>query len=337
MPAQWLSSSSDIQARVGQWLEPLVDGLSQPAQQRRMRAVLLALFALWAVLALARMVWALLPQPEQAGPPPAVINPVSSSGVVARSGEMDIQRMQGWHLFGEAGAAAPAPVPQPVATSSRDGIEKGARETRLNLKLRGIVASTEDGLGHAIIEHRSKQAVYAVEDKLPVSGRVRLAKVMPRQVILDNGGTYERLELFEKSELEALPPARGQRTETPRGTGAAIDKRNEAETAALAADYRSRLFDNPASLAEVVNVSAVRQDGGLQGYRVTPGRDADQFEQLGFEPGDLVTSVNGIALDSPANTMKLYNAMRTAREVVFELKRADQELTLSVSLDGGGQ
>jgi hypothetical protein len=49
--------------------------------------------------------------------------------------------------------------------------------------------------------------VYAVEDKLPVSGDVVLAKVMPRQVVLDNGGTYELLTLFEDTELDAqLPP-----------------------------------------------------------------------------------------------------------------------------------
>ena len=56
-----------------------------------------------------------------------------------------------------------------------------------------------------------------------------------------------------------------------------------------------------------------------------------------FRPGDLVTSVNGISLDSPANTMKLYNAMRSAGEVVFELEREQQPLTLSVSLEDSGQ
>ena len=44
--------------------------------------------------------------------------------------------------------------PRAAQDSSREGIEKGARETRLDLILRGVVASTEDGLGHAIIEHQ---------------------------------------------------------------------------------------------------------------------------------------------------------------------------------------
>jgi len=336
LPAQWLSNTSDLSARVAQAFEPLVHSLSRPEQLRRLRAVLLVLLALWGVLALARLVWSLLPRAEAPQPPAAVINPVSSAGPATGARELDIERMRDWHLFGEVGAGAPVPVPEAAVASSRDGIEKDARDTRLNLKLRGIVASTEDGLGHAIIEYRAQQAVYAVEDKLPVPGRVHLAKVMPRQVILDNGGTYERLKLFEKSELDAAGPLQAPGRGRGASTGAQLDKRHDTATTALASEYRSRLFQNPQSLAEVVNVSAVREGGDLLGYRVVPGKDRAQFEQLGFRPGDLVTSVNGIALNSPANTMKLYNAMRSAGEVVFELRRGDQQLTLSVGLESSG-
>lgn len=331
MAAQWLSNASELSARAGAVLEPVYHTLSQPAQMRRTRRLLVALFALWGALALARLVWALVPGAQTSGAPlPDVINPVDTGASAVETRELDIERMRDWHLFGEPGAAAEVPVPQRTA-SVRDGIEEDAQETRLDLKLRGIVASSESGLGHAIIEYRAQQEVYAVDDKLPVPGRVRLAKVMPSQVILDNGGTYERLELYEESDLAAAtgplqPPAsdNGERQ---------IDKRSERSVTALATSYRSRLYENPQSLAEVVNVSAVRRDGSLLGYRVSPGQDSEQFEALGFESGDLVTSVNGISLDSPANTMRLYNAMRSAGEVVFELQRDDRQLSLAVGLE----
>jgi general secretion pathway protein C len=334
VPAQWLNNASELSARATAIMEPALAALARPEQVARLRRLLLALLSLWAVLALARLVWALVPgAAAPAAPPTDVINPVDDRTQVTAAREVDIERMRGWHLFGEAGAAPVAAAPQTeVARSSRDGIEKGARETRLNLKLRGIVASTEDGLGHAIIEHRNQQEVYAVEDELPVGGRVTVAKVMPRQVILDNGGTYERLVLFEESEVASPVPA----PPSQRGDAGAIDKRGEAEVTAMAADYYERLYKNPQSLADVVNVSAVRRDGVLVGYRVAPGKDAQQFEQFGFKAGDLVTGVNGIALDNPANTMRLYNAMRGAEEVTFELQREEQPVTISVSLDNAG-
>jgi general secretion pathway protein C len=246
--------------------------------------------------------------------------------------------MVAWHLFGEAGATAP-PVTEPDTTAqinARAGIEDGAQQTRLQLKLTGIVASTEDGLGHAIIEYRNQQAVYAVEDKLPVPGQVKLAKEMPQQVVLDNSGTYELLVLFEESSLGSSTPATPAPrapSATPPAASAQVDKRTDSATTSLAQSYRERLYLNPQSLAEVVNVSAVREGEALLGYRVSPGKDQEQFAQLGFQAGDLVTSVNGVSLDNPANTMVLYNSMRDAGEVVFELQREGQPLTLSVNLD----
>ena len=249
--------------------------------------------------------------------------------------------MVSWHLFGEAGAEAPASevvTPNEVtAESSRAGIEKGARETRLDLVLRGVVASSEDGLGHAIIEHKKRQDVYAVEDKLPVSGEVVLAKVMPRQVVLDNGGTYELLPLFDDSALDAQLPAQGApvaprvRPESARQ----LEQRNDSATTELARSFRERLYQDPQSLAEVVSVSAVRADGALLGYQVAPGKQREQFEQLGFKQGDLVTGINGIALNDPANTMRLYQTLRTANEAVFDLEREGQALSISVNLDSG--
>ncbi|MFT4518691.1 MAG: general secretion pathway protein C [Halioglobus sp.] len=339
MSADWLNKSSDVSARVVSALAGAVQSMSEPARARRLRQVLLLVLALWAVLALAKLVWALVPMSaEPTAAAPQVINPVVMSSKSAASGTVDIERMRGWHLFGEAGAA-PVFVAEPevVNSSARDGIENGARETRLKLVLRGIVASTENGLGHAIIEYKSVQNVYAVEDKMPLPGRVSLAKVMPKQVVLDNGGTYELLVLFEDSKLASGQPVQREpqvKAAKPKGE---VDKRGNAEATALAQSYRERLYKNPQSLSSVVSVSAVREGGELLGYRVRPGKETEQFAQLGFKAGDVVTSVNGIELNNPANTMVLYNAMRSAGEVVFELKRDDQPISLSVSLDATGQ
>ncbi len=338
MPAEWLSSSSDVPGRLSQALEGALYQLARPARLRRLRRILLALFALWAVVALARLIWAFVPVADTAIPDDLpVINPVTAPPRTEAGDDVDIERMVGWHLFGEAGANAPiAPVlEQPVEAqpAARDGIEKGAPESRLDLKLRGAMASTEDGLGHAIIEYQKRQAVYAVDDKLPVSGDVVLAKVMQRQVVLDNGGTYELLTLFEESDLGSGVPAAPARNPPVVPPATVVDKRVESDTTALARSYRDQLYEDPQSLADVVSINAVRENGQLLGYRVAPGRKREQFEQLGFRAGDLVTGINGISLDDPANTMRLYQTMRTASEAVFELQREQQQLTLSVSLD----
>ena len=337
MPADWLGNSSAVSGRAGVALMGALNAMAQPRRARRIRQVILLLVVVWMLLSLTRLLWALVPNAENNNvAPPTVINPLSASSSRAIVAPVDIDRMVAWHLFGEAGATAQAVIEAAteVETDSREGIEDGARQTNLQLKLRGIVASTEDGLGYAIIENANQQAIYMVEDKLPVRGNVVLAKVMPRQVVLDNGGTYELLVLFEESTFSTAEPMSAQ-TAAP-AVSENIDKRGDDQATRLAQSYRQRLYQNPQSLAEVVNVSAVRENGALLGYRVSPGKDQEQFAQLGFKMGDVVTSVNGVSLDNPTNTMVLFNDMRSAKEAVFELKRDGQALTLSVNLDGGG-
>jgi general secretion pathway protein C len=304
---------------------------------------MLTLAVVWSLFALTQLLWALFPQEDSLPAQGSIINsPTLSVGVAGASAiQVDIDALRSWPLFGEPGAALAVEPETPLAneaSAEREGIEKGARETRLDLVLRGVIAFTADGAGSAIVEHRGQQAIYSVDDVLPVPGRVTLAKVMPLQVVLDNGGTYELLLLYQPSDLDsqlgavrtAVPSAAS--AAQPAGTARVIDKRADQGATALASGYRDQLYQNPQSLAELVRIAAVREGGELQGYRLTPGRDQAQFEQLGFRSGDLVVAVNGMPLSDPANTMRLYQAMRAASEASFDLLRSGESIAVSVSL-----
>ena len=345
MSGQPLSKFSNTLGQSSAVLSDLFAQLAQPARARRLRQLIIVLALVWLVLTLARLIWTLYPSADTTLPGDIIIlNPAETAGASEQADPVDINRMLSWHLMGKAdeAAAAAAVIAAPAEQATgREGIEEGAKETRLDLRLRGIVASTVEGLGHAIIEYKSKQQVYAVEDKLPVSGRVILAKVMSDRVVIDNRGTYELLILFEDTALSSQLPASAVPEAAPkreRGAGAtrAIDKRTDAQATALAQSYRQQLYQNPQSLAELVRITAVRDDGQLLGYKVAPGSDEVQFKQLGFKPGDLVTGVNGLALNDPGNTVRLYQLMRSAGEAVFDLERGDEQLTITVSLDATG-
>ena len=153
MSAQWLSNSNVLSARVNAALTGALNALARPDHARRLRKAVLCLLVIWAVLALTKLIWALVPATESSAMAALqVINPVSVGGSVRDAEPVDIDSLVAWHLFGEAGESVlDIPLPEesePV--SSRDGIEEGAQETRLQLKLRGIVSSTKEGLGYAL-------------------------------------------------------------------------------------------------------------------------------------------------------------------------------------------
>jgi general secretion pathway protein C len=337
-------SYRNVANRASEWLQHAgAELLVDPGNSRRLRQVLLTLAAVWSLFALTQLLWALFPPGDSLPAQGSIINsPTLSVGAAGASAiRVDIDALRSWPLFGEPGAALAVEPETPLAneaSAEREGIEKGARETRLDLVLRGVIAFTADGAGSAIVEHRGQQAVYSVDDVLPVPGRVTLAKVMPLQVVLDNGGTYELLLLYQPSDLDsqlgavraAVPSAAS--AAQPAGTARVIDKRADQDATALASGYRDQLYQDPQSLAELVRIAAVREGGELQGYRLSPGRDQAQFEQLGFRSGDLVVAVNGMPLSDPANTMRLYQAMRGASEASFDLLRSGEAIAVSVSL-----
>ncbi len=203
------------------------------------------------------------------------------------------------------------------------------------LVLRGVVASSEAGLGQAVIEHSKLQDLYQVGDELPVSGEVLLAKVLPELVVLDNEGRYEVLRLFEESSLAGQVPV--QQTAAVSSSPAATvnttgESTNNESRSALAARYREQLYSDPESLADVVQVAPVREGDRLIGYRVMPGRAAREFAALGFQPGDVVTAVNGLAFADPTNTVRLYQDMRGATQASFDIQRKGETVSLDVNI-----
>lgn len=299
----------------------------------RLQNVLIALLVLWSLLSASQLAWIPFRTHDIAPPPGMALNPPtrpSQAKVVA----IDTSSVIGSGLFGGAPDMLGADSDVTVATNDRDGIEQNAKETRLALTLTGIVAFSEDGLGSAVIKSGSVEQVYAVNDKLPASGEVALAKVMPQQVVIDNNGTYELIKLYEKPGVAipvrpSAPSASPQPVSGLERDGATSESRARN---ALAGDYRDKLYNDPESLATAVTVAPVREGDRVVGYRIAPGADPTAFETLGFESGDVVTAVNGLVLSDASNTIKLYQLMKDADEATFDIKRGGGTVTISVDL-----
>ena len=315
--------------------------LAEPDNARFIRRALIVVAGLWLILSLVNIFWVLVPAPQNDVTAMPIINAGAASGSGQRLAPVKLETMTGWNLFGTedskvvaAEQAALLAEQAAAEESDSEGIEKGAKETNLKLRLQGLVFSDSKEHGRAMIEHQGEQAQYAVDDKLPLSRRVTVAKIMSDRVVLNNSGKYELLVLFDGQDVGVAAMA----------SAPAVEKkpkkvvRGDKQLTEMAESYRDRLYSNPQSLAEVVKISAMRVDGRLQGYRVSPGKDKDQFTALGFESNDIVTAVNGIELDDPGKAMELYRVMRSATEASFSVRRGEEDLILSVGLDGqGGQ
>lgn len=317
-----------LQGHGQHWLHAIAQRLAAVGVQR-WKFVIMVVLAAWVLANLARLVWLLLPVPP--APPVDATPPVNAmTGGTARIAKsaVDIEAMVAWHLFGEAGA-------QPHGAASAAAVEEQAQETTLNLQLLGLVSASDPAQSVAIIMADGTPQHVEVGKSLPGNGKVVLNKVLVDRVIIDNNGRYETLWLYDPDQTARQP--RGAGTPLSANAPARVDLRNNARLTAAAQNYRQQLYKNPATLGDVVQVAPAQENGKLKGYRVNPGRDAKQFQQFGFKPGDIVTSVNGVALDDPQRALELYNTIRSAQEASFTVRRGEQDITLSVSLQDAAQ
>ncbi|MDG2135748.1 MAG: type II secretion system protein N, partial [Luminiphilus sp.] len=138
------------------------DYARNPAKLTRLQSILLAVLVLWSLASASQLFWAPWRSTSLEAIPAEMINIprlTAGSGNIA----IDITPVLGSGIFGgdpdtleDEGGAGAATI-----DSGREGIEQNAKETRLALVLTGIVASTEDGLGSAVIKGGSREQVYA--------------------------------------------------------------------------------------------------------------------------------------------------------------------------------
>lgn len=285
-----------------------------------------AVMIAWMMYAAAQLVGVWVSEPS-ADPLPLVSHNPAAPGEA--DAPPDLNALQAMQLFGEGGAAAAEVETVPAATE-QEAIE--AEKTQLNLVLEGIVYSSTPEQSAAVIVHQGKQETYRVGEDIPGGNQVKLVQVLLDRVILNNGGKYEALWLYDDSKRDQSAPSRP--APRPAVASKVNDLRGDESVTEMARDYRERVFNNPTSLAEVIRITPAKRDGAMIGYRLSPGKDRAQFETLGLKSGDVVTSINDIDLNEPSNALEVYKLMRTATEASFTVDRNGQTLQINVALSG---
>jgi len=303
------------------------------------RNTLIILALLWLSHSLANLFWVLFPVPDL--PRPQTIAQPLSEDVVVSGANVDLKAVQGINLSGAPPSAAGGEAQEEVEAVGEIGTDGPV--TSLNIKLQGIIASSIDSKGKAIISDSGGQAMYQVGEKLPQGRNVKLARVLADKVILDNDGNLETLPLYSEDDFKGTRNIRTtsrtsvpqRRTKTPSREGAE-ERRPDGRPPGVKAKVSKAQLAKAKSINDVVRFSLHRENGEVAGYRIRPGRDRGLFDQLGLKTNDVVTSVNGVVINDRNQLREIYKTMRTATEAQLEVNRDGSIIPITVSLDTGG-
>jgi general secretion pathway protein C len=269
----------------------------------------------WVALALvvaiawqvAQIIWMLLPGSDagdQVIAPPVQITRSSPAG----GSSVDVQTIANAHLFGEADA-------EPEIVAPQEDHENLA-ETRLNLSLKGTIAASNQEEAIAIIADASnEEKIYVVRDT--VAPGATLHAVYADRVVINRGGVLEVLRLPKEFPQGSAPTRRSATTVS-------------RTAAANPQSIQSVVTQNAAKLADVIRPTPYYVSGQMQGYRVYPGRDRQQFQALGLRPGDLIKDIDGAALTNPQQAAQIFQGLGEKEQVSVTVERNGQPQVLTL-------
>ncbi len=280
-------------------LKPLLNLQSLP---RHIALLISFLLVIACAYTLAQLTWLLIPGEQN--PVTAIVTSGKSSSSAPPRNRIGL--LTSAHLFGSA------------ETNSIDS-SKIATETRLNLVLRGVVATDPPQFSIAIIGNgkNGKEEVYGIGDMLP--GNAHLREVHAEHVILERNGQLEILRLARDEELD-LPETRGSTT-------------TDTSPATTLGQIRKTILRNPTAFGDYAVPVVVKENGKQVGYRLLPQTHGKKlFSQIGLQANDVIVAINGIRLDNPQNGISALRKLSTAQNVNITVKRNGNEVPLNIQL-----
>jgi len=223
----------------------------------------------------------------------------------------DVQQITAAHLFGAA------PVGRSLGGDN-------APDTRLALKLTGIIALGDPDKGYAILAEDGKPAHFYAAGALVAGTSARLQQVFSDRVVLDRQGELETLRL-PRSTLEGLVSS---------GRGTARNLATDADDARPDDPRAAALYDqnHPSAAQGFINYLGVEQshvDGKLAGLIVHPPKSVQR--KYGLQDGDLLTAINGVEINDPD---ALTDLLRTAGgSISLTLTRGGAQETKTLQLN----
>lgn len=205
-----------------------------------------------------------------------------------------------------------------------DAAAINAPETTLNLKLVGLLYSTDKDEARAIIVTPADGArSFATRER--VADNAEIYSIEPDRVILTHAGRQEALMLDPDQTTASVQPAAVAQPVSENRVSAA----SPGGLPQTLASGGSKSLDD---MMREFSVTPVMEKGVFQGVRLKALKNPKIMEEWGIGPDDVIIAVNGIELNSPGRMMILYDRLKRQREFEVTLDKDGNRRTVAVDL-----
>lgn len=221
------------------------------------------------------------------------------------------------NMFAANGLIPDALVDENAANAQKT--EAAPVPSQLPLNLIGTLVHSNPDKSIAAIEVRGKQGVLSYSPGKEIQNMASIVRVERQKVIFRNLNT-SRLEFIEMKK-------EGSRVSFRSGTTAAVAGKDVQQVgdntfAIKRADLLKYTNDLSSILMQARAVpNREPGTGNINGFRILDMQPGSIYEQLGLQRMDVIRSVDGTPVDSPAKAMELYNALKNSPKVTLQIER----------------
>jgi general secretion pathway protein C len=204
--------------------------------------------------------------------------------------------------------------------------------TSLPLNLMGTLVHSNPVKSIATIELKGKNKVLSYSPKRDIENLATVISIERHKVIIRNKNN-NRLEYIEMKDTGKM--AFGLTSSSMRGPEEKGDvvKTSDNQFALKRSDLLKYTKDLSSILQQARAVpSRDEATGVINGYKLLDIQPGSVYEQLGLQRMDVIKSVNGENVDSPARAMELYNQLKNSNGIKLSIERNGKTEDLSYTI-----
>jgi type II secretion system protein C len=209
--------------------------------------------------------------------------------------------------------------PAPAQPQAGTGTGPGGQQAPAALGPMNLVATIiGDGTSVAVINVAKKDEVVSTGQTL---GTYKVKSIFRNKVILEEGSQQVvlRMKFGEPDEPRPLPSP---------------SQDVKSEPGVIKREYSRREFDaiaeHPDKVALEMGFAPVSRDGKAYGMQFTFIKPGSFFQTLGFQPGDIIASINNKSVYTTEEAFQAYQMMKNEDTADFKIDRGGRFIQLQV-------
>lgn len=197
------------------------------------------------------------------------------------------------------------------------------RQTRLKLKLRGTISGPED-TACAVIEDASGKGQFLVKIGDEIQDAV-VVMILKGKIVLQVNGREELLEMD--------PWTSAMTASAPSGPLATTQVDDRQQVISVKRSLIDDAIKDINQLMKQVRIIPNFNQGKPDGLTISGIAQDSFFSQIGLRNGDILSGVDGKAIESVDDALKLYTGMKSASRLKLQLKRGGREEVIDYAIE----